>query len=166
MYNSIKVINLAMAMELHGYNFYKDNSIKSRNLQTKAIFEKLSKIELEHYEYLEKLLKKYKDGETVSEELNLPEDKGEIFFEKRKESENLAQNLEQSMIPDMNVLRMAYLIEEDFRDYYDSMSKKVEDEQLREILSNFAGWEDNHAKIFKDEYDRLMDKYMNISWGG
>ena len=70
------------------------------------------------------------------------------------------------MIPDMNVLRMAYLIEEDFREYYKMMAGKVEDSELKEILTNFAAWEDGHAKIFKDEYDKLMDKYMNMSWGG
>lgn len=166
MYDPIKVINLAMGMELHGYNFYKDNATKSFNLQTKAIFEKLSKVELEHYEYLKSLLKKYKEDDVNSDNLDLPQDNEDIFFEKRKDSENLDQNLEQSMIPDMNVLRMAYLIEEDFRDYYSSMAKKIDDESLKEILEHFAGWEDNHAKIFKDEYDRLMDKYMNISWGG
>ncbi|MFR2717591.1 MAG: ferritin family protein, partial [Anaerococcus obesiensis] len=81
-------------------------------------------------------------------------------------SENLDQNLEQSMIPDMNDLRRAYLIEEDFRDYYKSMAKKVDDGELKEILENFSSWEDEHANIFKKEYDKLMDQYMSISWGG
>ncbi|MFR7765652.1 MAG: ferritin family protein, partial [Anaerococcus obesiensis] len=56
--------------------------------------------------------------------------------------------------------------EEDFRDYYKSMAKKVDDGELKEILENFSSWEDEHANIFKKEYDKLMDQYMSISWGG
>ena len=166
MYDPIKIISLAMEMELYGHNFYKDNAEKSQNLQTQAVFQKLSKIEWGHYEYLKNLLSKYKGEDVYEKDLTLPKDNGEEFFDQRKESENLDQNLEQSMIPDMNVLRMAYLIEEDFRDYYKSMAKKVDDGELKEILENFSSWEDEHANIFKKEYDKLMDQYMNISWGG
>lgn len=166
MYDPIKIISLAMEMELYGHNFYKDNAEKSQNLQTQAVFKKLSKIEWGHYEYLKNLLSKYKGEDVDEKDLTLPKDNAKEFFDQRKESENLDQNLEQSMIPDMNVLRMAYLIEEDFRDYYKSMAKKVDDGELKEILENFSSWEDEHANIFKKEYDKLMDQYMNISWGG
>ena len=166
MYDPIKIISLAMEMELYGHNFYKDNAEKSQNLQTQAVFKKLSKIEWSHYEYLKNLLSKYKGEDVDEKDLTLPKDNAEEFFDQRKESENLDQNLEQSMIPDMNVLRMAYLIEEDFRDYYKAMAKKVDDGELKEILENFSSWEDEHANIFKKEYDKLMDQYMNISWGG
>lgn len=166
MYDPIKVIGLAMEMELYGHNFYRDNAEKSQNLQTQSVFKRLADIELEHYEYLKNLLAKYRGEEVSEENLELPKEDGGKFFDDRKESENLEQNLEQSMIPDMNVLRMAYLIEEDFRDYYLSMSKKVDDDELKGILENFSRWEDGHASIFKDEYDRLMDQYMNVSWGG
>lgn len=166
MYDPIKIISLAMEMELYGHNFYKDNAEKSQNLQTQVVFKKLSKIEWGHYEYLKNLLSKYKGEDVDEKDLTLPKDNAEEFFDQRKESENLDQNLEQSMIPDMNVLRMAYLIEEDFRDYYKSMAKKVDDGELKEILENFSSWEDEHANIFKKEYDKLMDQYMNISWGG
>ena len=44
MYDPIKIISLAMEMELYGHNFYKDNAEKSQNLQTQAVFKKLSKI--------------------------------------------------------------------------------------------------------------------------
>lgn len=52
MYDPIKVIGLAMEMELYGHNFYKDNAEKSQNLQTQSVFKRLADIELEHYEYL------------------------------------------------------------------------------------------------------------------
>ncbi len=119
-------------------------------------------------EYADMIEMHFRNGDSVLTMDNefFPIFDGEEFFDQRKESENLDQNLEQSMIPDMNVLRMAYLIEEDFRDYYKSMAKKVDDGELKEILENFSSWEDEHANIFKKEYDKLMDQYMNISWGG
>lgn len=166
MYDPIKIITLARGMELYGHNFYKDNAEKSQNIQTKTVFKRLSDVELDHYNYLNSLLKKYQGEDVAKEDLELPEEDAERFFDNRKDSENLDENLEQSMIPDMNVLRMAYLIEEDFRDFYQKMSEKVDDEELKGILENFSVWEDAHAKLFKAQYDELMDIYMNMSWGG
>lgn len=159
-----KIISYAMEMELYGHNFYKDNSKKNLSLQTKYIFDKLAEVEYEHYEYLKKVLATYEDEDIKDENIKVPEE--EIIFDEVKKDQNLDKNLEESMIPDMNVLRMAYLIEEDFREFYKNMSERVEDEKLKEILENFASWEDGHAKLFKEKYDELMDKYMSISWGG
>lgn len=166
MYSSERIIKYAMEMELYGHNFYKDNAEKSNNLHTKSIFKKLSDVELQHYEYLKNLLNKYTDKDSFDREIELPENEDLSFFDQRKIDEKLEQTLEESMIPDMNVLRMAYLIEEDFRDYYARMATKVEDDELKKILINFSEWEDDHATLFKAEYNRLMDQYMNMSWGG
>ncbi|MDO5026435.1 MAG: ferritin family protein [Tissierellia bacterium] len=165
MYNAASIIRYAMEMELLGHKFYEENGKKSENPMTKEIFLKLSKTELEHYEYLKKLLKEYEDNQVVSGKLALPEEE-DVIFETRKETEKLDIAIEQSMIPDMNVLRMAYLIEEDFQEYYAKMADKVEDEKLKEILLQFSDWEEGHAKIFRTEYDKRMDIYMNMSWGG
>ncbi|MDO4661646.1 MAG: ferritin family protein [Tissierellia bacterium] len=159
-----RIIRYAMEMELYGHNFYKENAEKNLNLQTKNIFERLSGVEYEHYKYLKKLLDKYTEDKVIDDTIKLP--KEENIFDNVKKEENLDKNLEESMIPDMNVLRMAYLIEEDFRDFYSNMSKKVEDEKLKKILEDFATWEDGHYKLFKGKYNELMDKYMSISWGG
>lgn len=166
MYDPIKIIKLAREMELYGHNFYKNNAGKSQSLQTKSVFERLAKVELGHYNYLSNLLAKYEGKDVREEDLELPNEDPEEFFDKRKESENLDQNLEQSMIPDMNVLRMAYLIEEDFREFYKTMASKVDDKELKEIFMDLSAWEDGHAKIFRGQYDKLMDTYMNMSWGG
>lgn len=165
MYNPASIIRYAMEMELLGHQFYKENGEKSDNPMTKEIFLKLSEVELEHHEYLKNLLKEYEDTESISDNLELPEEE-DIIFEMRKEDQKLDTTMEQSMIPDMNVLRMAYLIEEDFQEYYAKMSDKVEDPKLKGILLRFAEWEDGHAKLFRAEYDKRMDIYMNMSWGG
>lgn len=165
MYNPASIIRYAMEMELSGHNFYKENAEKTENPMTEEILQKLAKIELSHYEYLKKLLKEYEDTSEVSGKIDMPKEE-DIIFKTRKESEKLDAALEQSMIPDMNVLRMAYLIEEDFEQYYTNMAEKVEDEKLKEILLKFAGWENGHAKLFRAQYQKRMDQYMSMSWGG
>ena len=152
-------------MELQGHNFYKENSEKSDNPMTKEILTKLAKTELDHYEYLKSLLKEYEDTNAVSGEIPLPKEE-DVIFQHRKDSEKLDAAIEQSMIPDMNVLRMAYLIEEDFQQYYENMAKKVDDPKLKDILLKFSDWEAGHAKLFRGEYQKRMDIYMNMSWGG
>lgn len=165
MYNAASIIRYAMEMELQGHNFYKENSEKSDNPMTKEILTKLAKTELDHYEYLKSLLKEYEDTNAVSGEIPLPKEE-DVIFQHRKDSEKLDAAIEQSMIPDMNVLRMAYLIEEDFQQYYENMAKKVDDPKLKEILLKFSDWEAGHAKLFRGEYQKRMDIYMNMSWGG
>lgn len=165
MYNVASIIRYAMEMELQGHNFYKENSEKSDNPMTKEILTKLAKTELDHYEYLKSLLKEYEDTNAVSGEIPLPKEE-DVIFQHRKDSEKLDAAIEQSMIPDMNVLRMAYLIEEDFQQYYENMAKKVDDPKLKEILLKFSDWEAGHAKLFRGEYQKRMDIYMNMSWGG
>lgn len=165
MYNAASIIRYAMEMELQGHNFYKENSEKSDNPMTKEILTKLAKTELDHYEYLKSLLKEYEDTNAVSGEIPLPEEE-DVIFQHRKDSEKLDAAIEQSMIPDMNVLRMAYLIEEDFQQYYENMAKKVDDPKLKDILLKFSDWEAGHAKLFRGEYQKRMDIYMNMSWGG
>ena len=165
MYNVASIIRYAMEMELQGHNFYKENSEKSDNPMTKEILTKLAKTELDHYEYLKSLLKEYEDTNAVSGEIPLPKEE-DVIFQHRKDSEKLDAAIEQSMIPDMNVLRMAYLIEEDFQQYYENMAKKVDDPKLKEILLKFSDGEAGHAKLFRGEYQKRMDIYMNMSWGG
>ncbi len=165
MYNVASIIRYAMEMELQGHNFYRENSEKSDNPMTKEILTKLAKTELDHYEYLKSLLKEYEDTNAVSGEIPLPKEE-DVIFQHRKEAEKLDAAIEQSMIPDMNVLRMAYLIEEDFQQYYENMANKVDDPKLKDILLKFSDWEAGHAKLFRGEYQKRMDIYMNMSWGG
>lgn len=166
MYDPVKVLELAMEMELNGQEFLEKNADKCQNLQSQTLFEKISKVESDHYNYLKKLISKYNGEKLSDKDLELPEALADHFFEQKKENENLEQNLEQSMIPDMNILRMAYLIKEDFSQFYLDMAKNIEDDELKPILESFSNWEQQHAKLFKKEYDRLMGLYMNLSWGG
>lgn len=159
------VIRYAMQMELDGANFFKDNAEKFVNPTSKELFLKLANTEIEHYKYLEVQLKSYLENKTfdVSDEVMSRE---ENIFEKREESEHLEATLEQSDIPDITILRMAYLIEKDYKEFYENQAEEAEDKNIKAIFEKLSSWEAGHEKLFKHEYDRRMKEYMSLPWGG
>jgi rubrerythrin len=69
------------------------------------------------------------------------------------------------MVPDLPILRMAYLIERDFTEFYEQAAKKAEGE-VRIVLETLAKWERRHAALFKQMHDRAFDEYAQMPWGG
>lgn len=159
------VIRYAMQMELDGVNFFKENAEKFANPTSKRLFLKLAETEMEHYRYLENQLKTYLETDKfdMSDEVM---DREEDIFHQREESEHIEATLEESDIPDITILRMAYLIERDYKEFYEEQAKEAEDEDIKRIFEKLANWEAGHEKLFKHEYDRRMKEYMNLPWGG
>lgn len=159
------VLRYAMQMELDGANFFKDNAEKFVNPTSKELFLKLADVEMEHYRYLENQLEVYlkTDKFDVSDEVLSRE---ENIFEDREESEHIEATLEQSDIPDITILRMAYLIEKDFKEFYEKQANEAVDQDIKTIFEKLANWEAGHEKLFKNEYDKRMEEYMNLPWGG
>lgn len=154
-----------MQMELDGYNFFIENSEKFTDPTSKALFLKLAKIEMEHYKYLENQLNSYKKTNNfdISSEVM---DREENIFELRAESEHIEATLQESDIPDITILRMAYLIERDYKEFYTNAAESSDDENIKAIFNKLASWEEGHEAIFKQEYDRRMKEYMTLPWGG
>ena len=87
------------------------------------------------------------------------------FFSQRAESEMLDQTVMEAMVPDLPVLRMAYLIERDFAEFYELAAAKSEGE-AREVLTMLATWERGHEKLFKRLHDTAFKEYAEMPWGG
>lgn len=160
-----QVLRYAMQMELDGSNFFKEKAGNFSDATTKRLFEKLAKIEMEHYEYLKNQLENYIKNKTfdISEEVM---EREEDIFKYREESEHIEETLQESDIPDLTILRMAYLIERDFKEFYENAAKNAEDKNIKKIFEKLSKWENSHEKLFKVEYDRRMKEYMNLPWGG
>jgi rubrerythrin len=77
----------------------------------------------------------------------------------------LDQTVIESMIPDVAVLRMAYLIERDFAEFYEMSAAKVEGD-AQKALTALARWERGHERLFKDLHDRVFEEYAEMPWGG
>jgi hypothetical protein len=87
------------------------------------------------------------------------------FFSQRAESEMLDQTVIEAMVPDLPVLRMAYLIERDFAEFYElAASKAAGDERV--ILGMLAKWERGHERLFKRLHDSAFEEYAQMPWGG
>ena len=167
MQNYESVLRYAMQMELDGHNFYMENKDKFIKTTSKKMFAELADIELEHYNYLKSLLKTYLETNTIKLDEEMLEKEEDLdIFKTREDSEKLEYTLEQSDIPDLTILRMAYLIERDYKEFYENVAENSQDEEIKKVFEQLAHWEAGHEKLFKAEYNRLMKEYMNLPWGG
>ena len=160
-----RVIRYAMEMELEGSNFFKENAEKVHNETAKTLFLNLAKSEMEHYEYLKRHLEKYASGDSFEIEDRFESINPEIF-EQRSETEHVEEALKESDIPDITILRMAYLIERDYKEFYQQASDQADEPIIKELFETLATWEAGHEIIFKKEYDLRMQEYLSLPWGG
>jgi rubrerythrin len=93
------------------------------------------------------------------------------FFADR--AEDVEQSVAESMVADLPVLRMAYLIERDFAEFYAMAAAKLAQSDTegvqgepRKILEMLAHWESGHERLFKRFHDQAFEKYAEMPWGG
>jgi rubrerythrin len=144
-------------------DFFQRNAERMSHAAAVEIFHKLAAEEQKHIEFIQGLLKALESGQPALE--NGIELEQEDFFSQRAELEKLDQTTLESMVPDLTVLRMAYLIERDFAEFYETTAQKVEGE-ASQALTMLAHWERGHERLFKDIHDKLLEEYMNMPWGG
>lgn len=120
---------------------------------------------MEHYKYIENLLNRYIETDSFGMDPELL-DREESIFEEREDSEHIDATLQESDIPDITVLRMAYLIERDYKEFYQNAADNIEDKEVKAIFERLSKWEEGHESLFKSEYDRRMKEYMTLPWGG
>jgi len=89
----------------------------------------------------------------------------EGWFEDKAEKELLDQSLIESMIPDVAVLRTAYLIESDLAEFYENAASKSSG-RAQKAFEQLARWERGHEAYFKDLHDKVFEEYTQMPWGG
>ena len=77
----------------------------------------------------------------------------------------LDQTVIESMVPDLPILRMAYLIERDFSEFYEMAASKTEGD-AQKALTMLATWERSHERLFKKLHDEIFEEYASMPWGG
>jgi rubrerythrin len=161
--NIQRIYEYALQREREGMDFFQRNAERMSHAAAVEIFHKLADEEQKHVGFVQGLLKALEGGQSalkVGIELEQQD-----FFAQRAELERLDQTTIESMVPDLTVLRMAYLIERDFAEFYEMAAQKVEGE-ASEALMMLARWERGHEQLFKDIHDKLLEEYMNMPWGG
>jgi len=161
--NVRKIYQYALQREREGKSFFQNYAERMSHAAAVGIFQRLAEEEQKHIEFIESLLRSLESGKGepgASVELEQEE-----RFSRRAESEMLDQTVIESMVPDVAILRMAYLIERDFAEFYESSAERTEGE-ARAALTALARWERGHERLFKGLHDRVFQEYAEMPWGG
>jgi rubrerythrin len=157
-----KVLNYALDREREGYAFFSGHAQKAGHAAVKAVFERLAAEEKAHVRYIEKLIKGLESG-AVSSDDEVSHDT--TFFTDRAASEMIEQTTVEAMVPDLPVLRMAFLIERDLSEFYADAAKNSEGEAQKAFVK-LSAWELEHERLFKALHDRVFAEYSGMPWGG
>jgi rubrerythrin len=161
--NAQRIYEYALQREREGKHFFESNAERMSHAAAAGIFRRLAAEEQKHIEFILGLLQALAGGEGFPETgVELPE---EDHFAIRAGSEMLEQTVIESMIPDVAILRMAYLIERDFAEFYEMAAKQGEGE-AKIALTALARWERSHERLFRDLHDRVFQEYAEMPWGG
>jgi len=159
-----KIYEYALQREYEGKRFFEENAERMKHSAAAGIFRELAVEEQKHIEFIQGQLDALKKGEAANETL-ATEMETEGFFSQRARSELMDQTVLEAMVPDLPVLRMAYLIERDFAEFYEMSSKKAGGE-ARKVLEKLARWERGHEELFNEMHDRAFEEYAQMPWGG
>lgn len=159
-----KIFEYALAREYEGKHFFEENAARLKHAAAVEAFTKLAAEEQKHIEYIQLQLDALERNESIDYQAGVEMEKAG-FFTTRAASESIDQTVIESMVPDLPVLRMAYLIERDFAEFYEMSAEKVSGE-AQKVLKILAGWERRHEALFKKFHDRAFEQYAQMPWGG
>jgi rubrerythrin len=161
----LKIYEYALQREHEGRNFFRQNAKRFSHAAVAGAFEKLAEEEEKHIEFIQSLMdaQKREGGKALDKGAAL---EAEGFFSQRAEGELLDQTIIEAMVPDLSVLRVAYLIERDFAEFYERAARNVADADDRSALEMLAKWERGHELLFKSLHDQAFEEYAGMPWGG
>ena len=159
-----KVYEYALSREYEGKRFFEQNAERLSHAAAVSVFKQLAMEEQKHIDFIKSQIEAIDQGGTSNLTLGTElEQSG--FFSQRAMSESIDQTVAEAMVPDLPVLRMAYLIERDFAEFYEMTASKAEGEP-RQVLSMLAHWERGHERLFKQFHDNAFEQYSQMPWGG
>jgi len=159
-----KIYEYALQREHEGKKFFEDNAARLHHPAAAGAFRALADEEQRHIEFISAQIAALDRGEAPSAAKGSTlEEEG--FFSQRATSELLDQTITEAMVPDLPVLRTAYLIERDFAEFYAQSAEKAEGES-KKVLEMLTAWERTHEKLFKQMHDKAFAQYAQMPWGG
>ncbi len=159
-----KIYQYALQREKEGKRFFEDNAAHLSHAAAVGAFKTLAAEEQKHIDFIQRQLDLLQANQSPDAKLGVPGE-GEGFFAMRATIEALDQTVLEAMVPDLPVLRTAYLIERDFAEFYELAAQKSEGE-AKTTLEMLAHWERGHEKLFKNLHDRAFEEYAQMPWGG
>jgi rubrerythrin len=159
-----KIYEYALQREHEGKRFFAQNAERLSHAAVVGVFRQLAAEEQKHIDFIQAQIDALDKGQVPNISLGVELEK-EGFFSQRAESEMLDQTVLEAMVPDLPVLRMAYLIERDFAEFYEMAAIKSEG-QAKDTLQMLAEWERSHERLFKHLHDTAFEEYAEMPWGG
>ena len=162
--NILKIYEYALQREHEGKRFFEENADRLSHSAAVGTFRNLAAEEQKHIEFIQGQIDALKQGRESN--VALAESLGDTgFFSQRATTQMLDQTVSEAMVPDLPILRMAYLIEKDFSEFYEMAAQQTEG-SAREVLEMLAGWERSHERLFKYLHDKAFEEYAQMPWGG
>jgi rubrerythrin len=159
-----KIYDYALMREQASKRFFEENAKRLNQAMAVEAFQQLAGEEQKHIEFIQEQLAALKTGTRGNPEYGITlEQQG--FYSQRVQVELIDQMVAEAMVADLPVLRMAFLIEGDFAEFYEASSRAA-DGEARQVLAMLAEWERTHERLFKQFYERAMQEYSKMPWGG
>jgi rubrerythrin len=155
-----KVFEYALQREYEGKRFFEENAARLQNAAAVGAFKAIAIEEQRHIEFIQFQLDVLAGGHSLAPELP-----SAGFFADRADSESIVDTVAESMVAELPVLRMAYLIERDFSEFYAQAASQAEGE-AKQTLEMLAHWEAGHERLFKSMHDKAFKNYSGMPWGG
>ncbi len=160
----LKIYQYAMQRELEGKRFFEEHAERLNHASAIGAFKSLAAEEQKHIEFIQHQIDLITKGSppdlTMAEEMQK-----EGFFSQRAVTECIDSTTLESMVPDLPVLRMAFLIERDFSEFYEKAAENAEGDS-KKALKMLAEWERQHEQLFKQLHDKAFEEYSEMPWGG
>lgn len=148
------VLKLAEKFEIEGYKFYHSKSKEVKSKAVETIFLNLAKMEKEHTEFIQHLMKEIEDGREITE---FPAN-AQQTFKTEYEDQKIDKTTQEDDLMDLAVLRLAYLIEKDFMEFYEKAAQNEKNEKVRKILELLRDWEEGHKKIIEEQIKAIIER--------
>lgn len=152
------VFKFAMRMEKDAQQFYSfyENKVKAPEL--KELFSSLAETEQKHYELVKSQYEAI-GGSSVPKDISW----GIGSELESKDPGILADNADlmgdtETGISDLMIIRMAFLIEGEFEEFYKSALHLVQDYEAGKVIRELAEWEHRHKEFFQKQYNHLLKK--------
>jgi len=159
--DTTKLLEYALEREYEGKRFFIENAARLQNAAAQGAFKAIAAEEQKHIDFIAAQIAAQNAGVSAGQ----PELPKAGFFAERAENENIEQSVDEAMVADLPVLRMAYLIERDFAEFYSMAADKTEGE-VKKMLAMLARWESGHERLFKHLHDKAFEQYSGMPWGG
>lgn len=162
----IRIFEYALNQEETGKSFFQASLKRMGIGAAVSAFSRLIEEEEKHILFIREILDGLRRG--TPDRLQVEEGPGlepTDYFDERVRSEFLEKRLYESMVPDITVFSLAWLIEKDLREFYERMARQTEGKP-REALLMLARWEEGHEKFFREYRDKLTEIYSRMPWAG